>query len=94
MPYVHDEIARRAFELYSFRREHGLPGDSGSDWLDAERGMTTIHFERALRELERQPEQGRGVAGSQSRRRPRPHPSPQEGGVMGKVCFHSPIWLA
>lgn len=51
MPHVHDEIARRAFDLYDFRREHGLPGDSGSDWLDAERGMTTVHFERARREF-------------------------------------------
>lgn len=48
---AHDEIARRAFELYGFRREHGLPGDHGSDWLDAERGMTTVHFESAHREF-------------------------------------------
>lgn len=48
---AHDEIARRAFELYDFRREHGLPGDSGSDWQDAERGMTTVHFNSAHKEL-------------------------------------------
>ena len=46
-----DEIARRAFELYDFRRGHGLPGDPESDWLDAEQGMTTVHFECARREF-------------------------------------------
>lgn len=55
MSYVqipaHDEIARRAFELYDFRRERALPGDSRSDWLDAECGMTTVHFKRAYKEL-------------------------------------------
>lgn len=51
MPYVHDEIAKRAFDLYDFRREHGLPGDPGSDWLNAERGITTVHFVRVRREF-------------------------------------------
>lgn len=55
MSYVqipaHDEIARQAFELYGFRQEHGLPGDSESDWQDAQQGMTTVHFKRAHNEF-------------------------------------------
>ncbi len=34
-----EAIARAAYLIYRRRVEQGLPGDSESDWLEAERGL-------------------------------------------------------
>lgn len=36
-----DQIRARAFEIYRRRMERGLPGDAVSDWLQAERELTS-----------------------------------------------------
>jgi len=42
-PYSQDDVALRAYFISEKRRKLGLPGDSHSDWIEAERQLATEH---------------------------------------------------